>query len=420
MSGCLEHTLHYSSPGHGDWGVVRVGMLAPESVQLFVCPAACGRHGALGAMKQGFKNRLFYLYVTQSDIIEGYDPLIPDAVDEVLAALSVEPRVFFVFVSCLDDLVGTDHEALLALLFERHPKIQFRIGRMNPISLGSKTPPPVSIQNNLYSLLEPADGQDDGINSFGNLDRIADSSELYAFTRACGAKEFRHISQYQTLAAYQDMAKSRANLVLLPSGLQAARQVRERLGIPFLFVPITYDPEEIAADYRRMWEFLMPEEEWNGFPGLLEARKEAEEEIQRARERIGSLPIIVDASAVTQPFGLAKMLINYGFHVVRVEAQECASFDKEHLEWLLKEHPEVEFSQPEHHRAVLFDRRIEESLAIGVEGAYLSGSRYVADLFNDEGMFGYDGVKRLMRLLTEAVKVPTDLKALINDYGLVI
>lgn len=45
MSCCFENTLHYSSPGHGDWGVVRIGMLAPESVQLFVCPSACGRHG---------------------------------------------------------------------------------------------------------------------------------------------------------------------------------------------------------------------------------------------------------------------------------------------------------------------------------------------------------------------------------------
>ena len=44
MRCCFENTLHYSSPGHGDWGVVRIGMLLPESVQLFVCPSACRRH----------------------------------------------------------------------------------------------------------------------------------------------------------------------------------------------------------------------------------------------------------------------------------------------------------------------------------------------------------------------------------------
>ena len=76
--------------------------------------------------------------------------------------------------------------------------------------------------------------------------------------------------------------------------------------------------------------------------------------------------------------------------------------------------------QPEHHRAVLFDRRMENSLALGVEGAYLADSKYTADLFNDGGMFGYDGVIRLMRLLSEAAEQETDLEQLINGYGLVV
>ena len=58
MKCCFENTLHYSSPGHGDWGVVRIGMLAPQSIQLFVCPSACGRHGAIGAMMHGLKEQI--------------------------------------------------------------------------------------------------------------------------------------------------------------------------------------------------------------------------------------------------------------------------------------------------------------------------------------------------------------------------
>ena len=125
MNCCFENTLHYSSPGHGDWGVVRIGMLLPESVQLFVCPSACGRHGAIGAMRQGLKDRLFYLYVDQKDIVDGYDDLIPHAVEEVLAVLKKRPRAFYIFVSCLDDLLGTDHEALREKLGNTHPDIHF-------------------------------------------------------------------------------------------------------------------------------------------------------------------------------------------------------------------------------------------------------------------------------------------------------
>lgn len=410
--------LHYSSPGHGDWGVVRIGMLAPESCQLFVCPSACGRHGAIGAMKQQLKDRLFYLYVDQKDIISGYDDLILESVPEVLEAIDWEPKVFFIFVSCLDDLIGTDREALLEQLGETYPQIKFRFCHMNPITLGGATPPPVSIQNNLYSLLDRQKDIDSGVNAIGNLVRTADTSELHPFLKACGKTKLRHISDYRTMEAYQAMAGSSAGLVLGAAGRKAAENLESRLGIPWIFTPITYDMEEIAAQYQKIGAFLTGSGDV-AF-SFEEARARARQAVQEARQKLGDLPVIVDASAVCQPFGLARALLQYGFTVKRVEAQECMAFDREHRAWLERHYPEVELCKPEDHTAVLFERRAENTLAVGVEGAYLAGSRYVANLFNDEGMFGYDGICRLMRLLIDAVENPVDLKDVINDYGLVV
>ena len=225
-------------------------------------------------MKQGLKDRLFYLYVSQSDIIDGYDDLIPEAVEEVLEVLEPRPRVFFLFVSCLDDLIGTDHEALLSALGARHPEIAFRMCHMNPISLGSRTPPPVSIQNNLYSLLAPSEKRDEGINAIGNLEPTAVTSELYHFLSAYGVSRLRHISQYETLNAYQEMAGSRANLVIGAPGRQAAGQMEERLGIPWIFMPVTYDMEEIEDNYRRLKAFLFQR---TGASSDQEGRKESGE-----------------------------------------------------------------------------------------------------------------------------------------------
>lgn len=418
MSCCFENTLHYSSPGHGDWGVVRTGMLLPESCQLFVCPSACGRHGAIGAMKQGMKDRLFYLYVSQRDIIDGYDDLIPEGVDQVLEAIPKRPKVFYIFVSCLDDLIGTDHSALLEKLHKKYPDIQFLTGHMNPISLGSKTPPPVSIQNNLYSVLDWSKDRDSGVNAIGNLVKISDTSELYEFLKAYGHGTLRHISDYNTLSQYQEMGKSCANLVLHPNGRQAAKRMEKKLEIPWLFLPVTYIPDEIEENYKRLEQFLSPK-------NLVEfefshKKAEAEEGMKRAKRVVGNLPIIIDSTAVMMPFGLAKALLEFGFHVIRVECQECPDFDKKHLDWILEYHSEVEIFQSEHHRAALFDRRMEESLAIGIEGAYLAGSKYVVDLFNDEGMFGYDGIVQLMDKLAQAAEKPVDLEKRINSYGLVV
>ena len=219
MNGAFEDTLHYTSPAHGGWGMVRIGMLVPESVQLFVCPFACGRHGAIGAMRQGFKDRLAYLYVDQNDIVRGYDDLIPGAVEELLDALPRRPRVVLIFLSCLDDLIGTDREALLEVLHGRFPDLRFRICHMNPISLDSKSPPPVTIQRRIYSLLEPSETKEAAVNGIGNLEAVATECELHRVLEGLGAGELRHISRCGTFGEFQRMASSRANLVLTPTGV---------------------------------------------------------------------------------------------------------------------------------------------------------------------------------------------------------
>lgn len=416
MSPKFENTLHYSSPAHGDWGVVRMGMLIPESYQLFVCPFACGRHGAIGARNTNINHRLSYLYVTQSDIIDGYDNLIVKGVHELLEIIDPMPKVLLIFVSCLDDLIATDHDAFLEELSKEYPEIRFGIAHMNPISLDSKTPPPISMQNNLYHFLDKHETRDLSVNTVGNLVKISQTCELHEVLKSCGMKGIRHISDYETFDGYQDLAKSSLNLVLAPTGRQAAGNMERELGIPSLFLPITYSLEEIEENYKTLLVALPVEGNFDLTPW----KKKAQDAIAKAREAVKDLPIIVDATAVMQPFGLAKALLEYGFCVKRVEAQKCVAFDKPHLKWLTQMHPEVEVHQPQHVDSVRFDRRMEESLAIGIDGAYLANSRYVADLFSDEGMFGYEGVCALMELLVEAVKEPCDLNALINGHGLVV
>ena len=411
-------TLHYATPAHGGWGVVRVGMLAPESYQLFVCPFACGRHGALGAIKQGLKDRLSYCYIDQSDIISGYDDLIPQAVDELLEQLDKRPRVLFVLVSCLDDLIGTDCDAVEEVLRLRHPDIAFRVAHMNPISMGSDEPPPVGIQKRVYSLLSRQPEQDGGVNCIGNLVALDPGCELHRMLALEGGRCVRHISQYQSFDRWQEMARSSRNLVLTPPGIKAAQEMEKRCGIPYRFFPVSYDLEVIAEQYRSLHEFVSPD---SGAAYDFSAdMAEAQAAIRHAREALGDVPLVLDASAVVRPFSLAKALRQYGFYVRRVFAQEVIPSDREAFEWVLQNMPEAEIVQPQHSDTVKFDKRMEKSLAVGINAAYISGSGHVVDLFADEGMFGYYAVEKLMRLMEEAANTVTDLRALIEGHGLVV
>lgn len=471
----FKDTLHYSSPANGGRGIVRTGMLIPESVELFVCPFACGRHGSISAVKQELKHRLSYLYVNQADIINGYDDLILPAVGELLETLSPRPKVVLIFVSCLDDLIGTDHEALQEKLSEKYPDVKFRSCHMNPISKGSKTPPAISIQNNIYSLLEVTEEKDRGVNCIGNLVPILEDNEIYDFLKSYGFDRLKHIAHYETFEDYQEMAKSRYNLVIAPVGKQAAEQMEEKHGISYAFLPVSYRLEQIEEVYRELGsklEWLKEQLSLDDEQEVLKEKKRftvnseqeilkeneqltlngeqihlgenvqltdeaankrnnvefdftlyknaAEDAIQRARKAIGDTPIVVDASAVKSPFGLARALMEYGFHVIRVQAPECIGIDKKDYEWVVREHPEIEIVQSQHHNTVLRENQIPESIAIGVDGAYLAGSKYVVDLFDDEGMYGYHGVCCLMEKLERALEQPVDLENMIHEYGLVV
>ena len=68
---CFGKTLLYTSPAHGGWGMVRIGMLVPDSFQLFVAPAACGRHGSISASANGYRHRLAYYFLDEKDIVSG-------------------------------------------------------------------------------------------------------------------------------------------------------------------------------------------------------------------------------------------------------------------------------------------------------------------------------------------------------------
>ncbi len=415
--GCgFADTVRYCSPSHGGWGVVRMGMLVPESYQLFVCPFACGRHGAIGAIMQGYKNRLSYLCIDESDIVSGgYEQLICEAVEELFKQLIRRPKVLMIFVSCLDDLLGTDHESFLRVLRQRHSDVRFTVCHMNPITLDSKIPPQVNIQCKMYGLLEPAKSKQKNAAAFyGNNVGIDKNSEIYEILSAAGYTDILHISDYDTFSDYQKMAGVSVNIVPSPIGLAAASETKDRLGIDYVYVPLSYDFEEIEASYETILSRADLSINFETY------KQKATDAISSARSQLGGLPLVIDSSATVRPFTLAKLLYSYGFNVEAVYSQQCIALECESYRWIRENAPTIKIVQPEHPRSPLMRRHDRECLAIGFEGAYLTGAKYVTNLVNDETLYGYHGIEKLMDMLVASSRRSVDLLALIEEYGLVV
>jgi hypothetical protein len=415
MRGTVDtNTLQYSPPSHGDWGIVRVAALVPESHLLFVCPSACGRHGALGAIQQGFKDRLSYIYIDRSDIIRGYAETIKSFIPQLLELLPHSPKALMIYVSCLDDLIGTDLDGLCAELESEHRNIRFRTGHMNPISLGSKAPPALTTQSAMFSFLEPFNGEKHGINLIGNLTAVPRENELYAFLDYCGATPVRHITDFETFDSFGEMAQSAANLVLSPIASRAAREMEQKHGQPFLTMFVSYDLDEIAENYRKLADFLKQGTDFD----FSRYQAEAKSAIESALSVIGDTPIAV--SGVLKPYGLASALLKYGFNVVSVMADDVIAPDMAAYEGLCSCGAGLRSYLPQHPANMSLRTECPDALALGFEAAYITGSRHIANVNGDHGMFGYNGVKRLMQILVEAKHREFDLDTLMDEYGVVV
>lgn len=411
-----EPSLHYVSPAHGGWGVVRIAALVPESHQLFVCPFACGRHGALGGEQNGIKDRISYLFITEADIVSGdFEKLIIDSVDELFEALPKIPKVLFIFTSCLDDLLGTDHEAILAELDKKFPHVKFRHCTMNPISLDTSYPPGVTIEMNMYGLLEKSSVKRKQVNILGSNVSFDAECDLKTLLREKGWS-VSHISDHDSFESFQTMSEARLNIVTAPIALKAAQQMERELGIPYIASYVNHTPEAVESFYEDLSEFI---EEDLASPSK-GYRLKAEEKLAWARSVIGDHPIAIDFQAVIKPFSLALTLSEHGFNVGMIASDGIPSHERAAFDVLAKKYPDILVEDPLAHEAVTFPFEGEQYLCIGFDCGYMTGSDKVVNIMEDEGLYGYSGICRLMDMLVEAYTGKADVQEMIKEAGLII
>ena len=416
MSSCSSETcLSYSSPARGGWSIVRMALQVPESYQLFVGPAACMRHIILSSMELKIDDRISWMSIDESDIVSGgYERQILETADGLLASLSPRPKVFMIFTTCIDNLLGTDHASFLEPLNEKYPGTRCIVCFMNPITGDGPLPPAIHIQDSMYGLLKAPDGQDRAVNFLGdNLAPEADC-ELLLHLKENGIA-CRHISQCSTFEEFQKMARSQLNIVVTPLAVYAAKQLQKRLGMDWIYLPVGYDREEIEQGVAAVCDRLNI-----GRPDTSHDWERVEAAIARARDALHGRRVAVDYAATYRPFGIARLLAQHGIAVSTIFTSECIPADQPAMQWVTKHLPEVKILQPEHFRMVNGCEPEPDCLCIGFECAYYLKSPYVVPLSADGDHYGCAGVIRLMNRIAEGCNRSYNLEKLVKDSGLVV
>ncbi|MDY3005377.1 MAG: nitrogenase component 1 [Christensenella hongkongensis] len=411
----FETTLQYSSPARGGWSIVRMAMQVPQSYQLFVGPSACMRHIMLSSMELKIDDRISWLFIKESDIVSGsYEQLILRNVDEMLGQMNPRPRVFMIFVTCIDNLLGTDHDVFLKPLNEKYPETQSMVCFMNPITGDGPAPPAVTIQDTMYSLLEKSGQKERAVNFIGNNLAVEENNELVLWLKEHGIRS-NHISNYETFDDFMQMGKSMLNIVVTPLALYAAKQMKLKKGIDYLYLPVSYTFDEIENGIREVCGKFEIEP-----PQLETERQKAQEALLKAAVKLDGRPVCIDYAATYRPFGMARLLLEHGICVDTIYASECLPAEREDLRWLMKYKKEVRITQPEHYTMPGHVQKNEDYLCIGFEAAYFTGSPHVVPLAADGEQYGFAGVRLLAERMQRECDHSYDLEKLVKDSGLVV
>ena len=95
------------------------------------------------------------------------------------------------------------------------------------------------------------------------------------------------------------------------------------------------------------------------------------------------------------------------------------SIERDAYEWVLSQ-PKIRVVNALHPDLVKFENRGQHCLCIGFDCGYATGSNKIVDLLEDESLFGFYGIEKLMNDMIRAFENDTSVKELIEGAGLVI
>ncbi|MBQ4194366.1 MAG: nitrogenase [Clostridia bacterium] len=405
--------LEYSAPARGTWNIVHTGMLIPEAHEIFVCAQGCLRGVVLTAAEMGVPERFSTVAVRENNVTDGdlEDSLI-EGVSDILEKLPEKPPAVLVYTSCIHHFMGADLDHIYKTLRERFPEIDFTDCYMNPIMRKSGLTPDQLMRRQLYSLLHGAPRRERTLLVAGGDFMTDDEGDLVTQLRQNGW-EILEIQRTHTYAEYQTLAGAALCMTNQPGAIPGGKLLEDRFGMPHLHLPVSFDYDEIAANWQRLGEAAgIP------VPDSASEIEKCEAALSRAKASIGDAPVEIDYTVTSRPLSLARMLLSHGLRVTKVYLDGISGEERDDFLVLQKTCPDLLLSPTVDPVMRVRPRETEETtLAVGQKAAYFTGTDRFVNLVENGGFWGYHAVLGMAELMREAWETPKDAKSLIQIKG---
>ena len=406
--------LEYSSPARGTWNIVHTGMLIPEAHEIFVCAAGCLRGVVLTAAEMNAMDRFSTVAVREHNLLDGdMEELVIEGVSDVLHKLPKLPPAVLVYTSCVHHFTGCDLGYIYGELRARFPDVDFTDCYMNPIMRKSGLTPDQLMRARLYDLLKPRTADPKAVAVIGNDLPTWENSDLTVFLRDRGFR-IHEITACKTYEEYQRMAESSYYISYYPAAAAGGDILSRRLGGKHIYLPFSFDYDEIEQGLRSLAEALGTEAP--DFTGKREACGKA---LSEALELIGSTPVAIDYTYCPRPLGLALLLLNAGFRVERVYLDSISGEEKAAFDQLQAKYPDL-MLYPTVHAGMRFHspKAKTDFLAVGQKAAHFTNTDHFVNVVEGGGMFGYEAILDTLEYMKDAYLHEKDMRRLVQAKGL--
>ena len=424
--------LEFNSPAHGNWNIVHTGMLMPEAIQIYVCADNCMRGVVLTAAEMNAAERFSFVIVEEENLLNGnLEDVTIEGVTDVLNKLEKKPKAVLLFTVCLHHFLGCDLDRVYEELGTRFPEIVFVRCFMDPIMQKHGLTPDQKLRKAMYDPLITKEPDPLTVTLVGSDFVLDESSDIKRLLRSTG-HTLRELPACKSWAEYQQLGSAEIFVSCYPPAKYGADMLAERLNRTHLYLPGCFDYGEIKEEIRNLIKELQAgwsrEDTSNTkCADIISEEIEAfyqreitlcEDSINHAKSIIGGTPVVLDYLYHPRPLGLAKLLLEHGFHVTTVYLDSISPEEKPAFDWLKLHHPDLELRATIQTKMRVLPRGTEgKVLAIGQKAAWFSGSRNFVNMVQGGGLWGFDGIRGTMELMTEAFLEEKDPEDLIIRKG---
>ena len=433
--------LEFNAPVHGPWNIVHIGMLLPEARQIYVCADNCMRGVVLTAAEMNAEDRFSFVLLEERDLIMGrLEDITIDGVSECLEGLLQKPPVVLLFTVCVHHFLGCDLDYIYRKLGERYPDIYFCRCYMDPLLQKSGPTPDQKLRLAMYDPIRPLKVNPRRISLIGSEFTLPESCDIYRIMELIAehvsgnaSEPFSFmLSELASCSDYEDylrMGESALFITDNPGAVMALEHLGQRLNRPYLYIPKSFSYSEIDAELMKLAAALSDlalagtdADKAAAVSSTLTERLKAEqasceEAFAELYKLLGDTEIRIDYTFHPRPLGLARQLLTHGFNVTTIYIDVINAEEEADFSFLSEHAPNLRLCSTVQVEARTAERSSPEVLAVGQKAAWFSGTGHFVDTVAGAGLFGYDGIRRTLKLMAKAYDTERDTEDIVIRKG---